>query len=165
MKLSPTSPKIGFKRLAVLICLVASTGMTQGQERVRIKGQVIVSDQVRTDVDLTVDVGDTSCVQVLLFGRGRFEIDALQDERYELRFEQAGSVSKSVLVDTRNVELKLGEKKRTVEFDVVMAPLDTVAPLVYSRPVGKINFHQSNGRMVVERDRTMTTPREVVWKR
>lgn len=128
---------------------------SQASDVVLIKGQVIVSDQVTTAVDLTVDVGVYSCDQVLLFGRGKFEIYAKDGERYELRFEQAGSVSKTVAIDTKDVKKKLGEKRHVVEFDVVMAPMDTVQPLHYAEPVGKINFHKSNGRLLVEHNRRM----------
>ena len=129
--------------------------LPQTSDVVLIKGQVIVSDQVTTAVDLTVDVGVYSCDQVLLFGRGKFEIYAKDGERYELRFEQAGSVSKTVMIDTKDVKKKVGEKKHVVEFDVVLAPMDTVQPLHYAQPVGKINFHKSNGRLLVEHNRQM----------
>ena len=135
---------------------------SQASDVVLIKGQVIVSDQVTTAVDLTVDVGVYSCDQVLLFGRGKFEIYAKDGERYELRFEQAGSVSKTVAIDTKDVKKKLGEKRHVVEFDVVMAPMDTVQPLHYAEPVGKINFHKSNGRLLVEHNRRMVATDQAI---
>ncbi|MBP6643525.1 MAG: hypothetical protein KA186_10575 [Flavobacteriales bacterium] len=128
---------------------------SQTSDMVLIKGQVIVSDQVTTAVDLTMDVGVYSCDKVLLFGRGKFEIHAKDGERYELRFEQVGSVSKTVMIDTKDVKKKVGDKKHVVEFDVVLAPMDTVQPLHYAQPVGKINFHKSNGRLLVEHNRQM----------
>lgn len=138
-----------------LLTLLPSDSWSQTSDVVLIKGQVIVSDQVTAAVDLTVDVGVYSCDQVLLFGRGKFEIYAKDGERYELRFEQAGSVSKTVMIDTKDVKKKVGEKKHVVEFDVVLAPMDTVQPLHYAQPVGKINFHKSNGRLLVEHNRQM----------
>lgn len=138
-----------------MLVVLPFTASSQTLKTVLIKGQVIVSDQVTTPVDLTMDVGEHSCDQVMLFGRGKFEIEARDGERYEFRFEQAGSVPKTVTIDTKNVEKKVGEKKRVVEFDVVLAPLDTVKPLHYAQPVGKINFHKSNGRSLVERNRQM----------
>lgn len=138
-----------------LLAILPFTGWAQASDVVLIKGQVIVSDQVTTAVDITVDVGEHSCDQVVLFGRGKFEIEAKDGERYELRFEQPGSVSKTVTIDTKNVEKKVGEKRHVVEFDVVLAPMDTVDPLHYAQPVGMINFHKSNGRLVVERNRQM----------
>lgn len=150
-----------FAMLLGLLAIVPCACWAQASNVVLIKGQVIVSDQVMTAVDLTVDVGEHSCDQVMLFGRGKFEIEAKDGERYELRFEQPGSVSKTVTIDTQNVERKVGEKKHVVEFDVVLAPIDTLKPLHYAQPVGTINFHKSNGRLVVEHNRQMVATDQV----
>lgn len=155
----------------LMVCAISgavTVGSTQGT--VTLKGRVIVPAHVRTPVDLTMDVGDSSCVFVKLHGRGRFLIETSDTEQYDLRFEQVGSISKTVQVDTRFAERKFGERERHVRFDVMLAPLDTIVPLRYAGPVGRIAFHHSNGRMRVERDRTMVLPGVTVltnepWRR
>ena len=154
-----TSYQRSTARGALVLCAfwcAATVGSTQGT--VTLKGRVIVPEHVRTSVDLTMDVGDTSCVFVKLRGRGRFLIETSDTEQYDLRFEQVGSITKTVHVDTRFAERKAGQRERHVHFDVLLAPVDTVVPLRYAGPVGRIAFHHSNGRMRVERDRTMVLP-------
>jgi len=150
---------------ALSVCAIfgaATVGSTQ--ETVTLKGRVIVPAHLYTPVELTMDVGDTSCVQVELQGRGKFRIETSDNESYLLRFEQDGSISKTVQVDTKYARNKAGDHKRTVVFDVQLAPVDTVVPLRFSGPVGKIKFHHSNGRMHVERDRHMVQPVMVLEK-
>lgn len=145
----------------LLLCLQGS--LSFGQNVVRIKGQVIVPVHVRTPVDLTMDVGDTACVLVELKGRGRFTIETPYAEKYELRFEQEGSITKTVVVDTQYARKRLGDGKRDVKFDVVLAPVDTIVPLRYAGPVGRVNFHHSNGRMVVQKDQHLVNTEVIHW--
>jgi hypothetical protein len=137
--------------LLLLLAFLLGTGLP-AQQLVVLKGQVIVPEHVQNPVELTMDVGDTSCVRVELYGRGRFEIETADLERYELRFEQEGSMTKSVTVDTKNAKKKIGSDKRVIAFDVQLEPLDSILPMKYAGPVGDINFHHSNGRMVIDRD-------------
>ena len=150
------------RQLPLLVMLfMFSTAATQ--DLVRINGQVVVPSHLRSPVELTMDVGDTACVRVQLRGRGRFTIETADTTRYLLRFEQDGSITKSVLVDTRNVRRKVGDKVHHINFDVVMFPVDTTVVLHYAGPVGRINFHHSNGRMVIQRDRTMVNGSVFIW--
>ena len=130
------------------------------QHTVTLKGKVIVPVQLREQVDLTMDVGDTSCVRVQLYGRGRFSIETASTEHYELRFEQKGSVTKTVQIDTRNAVRSARGKKRVVSFDVRMEPVDPVFPMKYASPVGGVSFHHSNGRVLVNHDRNKVIVRE-----
>ncbi|HRH69343.1 MAG TPA: hypothetical protein PLB89_07555 [Flavobacteriales bacterium] len=152
------------KAALMLYALFGAAVVGSTQETVTMKGRVIVPAHVRTHVDLTMDVGDTSCVRVTLQGRGKFRIETSDDELYLLRFEQDGSISKTVQVDTKYAQRKAGVRKRIVVFDVQLAPVDTVVPLRYAGPVGKIRFHHSNGRMQVERDRHLVQPFVVTEK-
>ncbi|MCB0771039.1 MAG: hypothetical protein KDC00_11625 [Flavobacteriales bacterium] len=148
-------------RLSILTAsLFIAMGLT-AQQYVVLKGQVIVPEHIQNPVELTMDVGDTSCVRVELYGRGRFQIETADLERYELRFEQEGSLTKSVTVDTKNAKKKIGSEKRVIAFDVQLEPLDSILPMKYAGPVGDINFHHSNGRMVVDRDPSKVLTSEV----
>ena len=132
------------------------------QEHVVIKGRSIVPSHLSSPLQLTLVVGDSVCIWVKLKGGGRFEIASDQDQRYLLRFEQVGSVTKVVQVDTRFAERKPGKKKRSIAFDVLMEPLDASQRFSYKGPVGRIDFHRSNGRMEVEKDYARETQSVVV---
>ena len=149
--------KVKLQRTLFVILITGTWSSAHGQDVVVLKGQVIVPAQVQNPVDLTMDVGDTSCVRVQLFGRGKFLIETTNMERYELRFEQEGSVSKSVEVDTRNAQKMVGSSKRVIAFDVQLEPVDQILPMKYAGPVGDITFHHSNGRVLIDRDRTKVT--------
>ena len=127
-----------------------------------IKGKAIVPSHLDTPLQLTLVVGDSVCVWVELKSGGRFEIASDQDQRYLLRFEQVGSVTKVVQVDTRFAERKVGKKQRSVAFDVLMEPVDAAQRFRYKGPVGRIDFHRSNGRMEVEKDYARDTQAVVV---
>lgn len=153
-----------FRYLFVLL-LLPQLGLSLAQSMVRIKGQVIVPVHVRTPVDLTMDVGDTACVLVELKGRGRFTIETPFAEKYQLRFEQEGSISKTVVVATQYASNRVGKGRRDVRFDLLLAPVDTVVPLRYAGPVGKVNFHHSNGRMIVKREQHLEQTEVIHWSK
>ncbi|HMC98057.1 MAG TPA: hypothetical protein VKG92_10395, partial [Flavobacteriales bacterium] len=129
------------------------------QEHVVIKGKGIVPSHLKTPLNLTMVVGDSVCVWVELKGRGRFEIESVEDQRYLLRFEQIGSMTKTIQVDTRFAERKIGSHERTIAFDVMMEPTEMIGRrLRYAGPVGRIAFHRSNGRMEVAKDYSLDMP-------
>lgn len=141
--------------LLFAFAMLASPSMeAQNAERVLIKGKGIVPSHLRSPLHLTLVVGDSVCAWVKLKGKGRFEIESNEDQRYLLRFEQTGSITKTIQVDTRFAERKIGARKRSIEFDVVMEPVNPNYKFRYTGPVGRIAFHRSNGRQVVEKDYT-----------
>lgn len=146
-------------RSAYVYCalLLSTTGAAQGNtdERVRINGRVLVPDHLHTPVDLTVVEGDSTCAWVAVKGGGRFRLEALPDQCYILRFDQAGSLSRAVRVDTRFATRKVGGGPREVKFDVILAPTEELGGLHYTGPVGRIKFHRSNGRQLVARNYSM----------
>lgn len=125
------------------------------QDRVRIEGRVHVPRHIQAPVDLTLVEGDSTCSWVPVRGKGRFRIEAGSDECYLLKFDQIGSLSKAVRVDTRYVERRIAKSRRVVKFDVVLRPEVDTADLHYAGPVGRIKFHRSNGRELVGRNYTL----------
>lgn len=144
-------PRSAYTCSTLLLCTI---GMAQSSvdEHVRINGRVLVPDDFHAPVDLTVVEGDSACVWVPVKGSGKFRLDALPDQCYVLRFDQLGSLSKSVRVDTRFAERKVGRGRREVKFDVMLMPTEEHGDLHYTGPVGRIKFHRSNGRQLVARN-------------
>ena len=150
---TPTSPlRTRNLSLVLMLTLMTMAAMSaQAQDRVKIKGKGLVGSHVRTPLHLTMVVGDSMCAWVNVKRRGRFAIESEEGQQYLLRFEQSGSVTKIIKVDTQYAERKIGSKRRTVEFDVVMEPVSADRQYRYVGPVGRIAFHRSNGRQEVER--------------
>lgn len=144
--------------LLFLAMLALPHVQAQDDQLVVIKGKGIVPSHLRSPLHLTLVVGDSVCVWVKMKGKGRFEIETDQEQRYLLRFEQTGSVTKVVQVDTRYAERKIGSRKRAIEFDVMMEPVNPNYKFRYTGPVGRIAFHRSNGRQQVEKDYTKELP-------
>lgn len=146
-------------RSAYVYCalLLSTSGAAQGNadEHVRINGRVLVPNHLHAPVDLTVVEGDSTCAWVPVKGSGRFRLDALPDQCYVLRFDQAGSLSKAVRVDTRFAARKVGRGRRKVKFNVMLVPTEEHGDLHYAGPVGRIKFHRSNGRQLVARNYSM----------
>lgn len=138
----------------LLLCTV-SMAQSSADEHVRINGRVLVPDHFHAPVDLTVVEGDSSCVWVPVKGSGRFRLDAAPEQCYVLRFDQAGSLSKSVRIDTRFAARRVGRGRREVKFDVMLVPSVEHDDLHYTGPVGRIKFHRSNGRQLVARNYSM----------
>ncbi|MEO8589088.1 MAG: hypothetical protein ABI432_06960 [Flavobacteriales bacterium] len=158
-QLRPTNASLLLAPLMfVLVTLSALPTRAQEQDRVVIKGKGIVPSHLRSPLHLTLVVGDSVCVWVKLKGKGRFQVESNEDQRYLLRFEQAGSVTKIIQVDTRFAERKVGSHKRAVEFDVLMEPVNPNYKFHYAGPVGRINFHRSNGRMGVDKNYVRELP-------
>ena len=144
--------------LLFAIAALAVMPVKAQEDRVVIKGKAIVPSHLRSPLHLTLVVGDSVCVWVKTKGRGRFEIESNEDQRYQLHFEQTGSVTKVVQVDTRFAERKIGANKRSIEFDVMMEPVNPNYKFRYTGPVGRIAFHRSNGRQQVAKDYTKELP-------
>lgn len=144
--------------LFVMVMLASSHAQAQLTEHVVIKGRGIVPSHLRSPLNLTLVVGDSACVWVKMKGKGRFEIGTDKEQRYQLRFEQTGSVTKVIQVDTRYAERKVGSRKRVIAFDVMMEPVNPNCRFRYTGPVGRIAFHRSNGRQQVEKDYARELP-------
>ena len=67
------------------------------------------------------------------------------DDRYTLRFSQAGTITKEVVVDARKACRTGNRHDRKVEFDVVLFADATDQALRFSAPVGIIEFRSSKG--------------------
>jgi hypothetical protein len=135
--------------LVTWCCLACS-----GQVNVKLKGRMHAVDhgQERSTIVLVNGAGDTLHVRNTRSGRFSFRVAA--GDSYALAFQQPGSITKEVVVDTRGVQLqRLCRKNKRVEFDVMMVGGDSQVRLRYVRPVGSITLVPESGRLLVERDR------------
>ncbi len=77
------------------------------------------------------------------------------NEVYDLTFQQPGSLTKTVQVDTRSaVRPYTVNKTRKIEFEVIMEPEDA-QEMKYANAVGSIDFSDRTGRMYVAYDHSM----------
>jgi hypothetical protein len=127
-----------------------------GQMPIKLKGRMHAIDtgEGRASVALVNGTGDT--LQVRKTRSGRFAFRVAAGDSYTLAFQQPGSVTKEVVVDTRGIHRhRLRKKHQRIEFDVVMVGGDPHVHLRYLKPVGSISFVPDNGRMVVEHDQAL----------
>jgi hypothetical protein len=145
--------------LAVLITyamVMACTCKAQERpDRVVIKGQVLVDDDVRNGSLEVVEVDNRVCVPLLVHPDGRFELVLAAGEKAYLRFEKEGYITKEVLVDTKNANLtrEALRKNKLLRFAVQMVPNLPDRSLAYVAPVGYISFLKGTGLMKVRYDR------------
>jgi hypothetical protein len=138
------------RRTLVGIALLAASSACVAQTTVRIKGQVHAPEHERVTITLLDAAGDT-LAQHHRPG-GHFNFRAPAGKAYRVRFAQPYSLTKEVVVDTRNAHRSPGQYKvRRVGFDVVMEPGDPHVHLQYAGPVGSMAFRENDGRLIVER--------------
>ncbi|MEO8589089.1 MAG: hypothetical protein ABI432_06970 [Flavobacteriales bacterium] len=145
--------------LITLLMFAALTANAQG--RVIIKGQVLATTHTDLPVVATLEASNGETMTVLLERDGAFEVDVPNDDRYQLRFAQLGSTTKTIEVDTRDAFCKTSGKHRTVEFDVLLSAADSGDLLRYAGPVGRIAFDASNGELTVAHQYVLVMPTSV----
>lgn len=97
----------------------------------RAYGEIIASDGERMPLDIRPN--------------GRFWVSAPTDDRYTLRFSQAGTITKEVVVDGRKACEAGNYRDRKVEFDVLLFADASDQAMRFSAPVGVIEFRSSKG--------------------
>lgn len=122
----------------------------QMEARVVIKGQVFTPSGNASITYACLTAGNGEEMEVVIRPNGRFWVNAPENERYTLTFEQHGSYTKQVVVDARHAARSVNRKKdRVIAFDVVLHIDDSDGGQRYDGAVGRIAFHHSNGRMKV----------------
>ena len=135
----------------LLLFLFSATLMLGQQER-----RVVMMGRVSAPV--TDGHGAHACLisvngeemDIIVRANGKFWVNAPEAERYTLRFEQNGCMTKDVVLDGHHAARAVSKKKeRVIAFDVKLHADDTEQAMQYDGPVGQITFHKSNGRMKV----------------
>lgn len=111
-----------------------------------------VADGITHDVIVEVEVNG-----VKDWGRpdmdGRVEFVLPANEVAMLHFRKAGHLTKTVKVDTRNMQDgPYKGKRRSINFEVVMERTSDQPGMAYAGPVGTITFEAGDGEMTVETD-------------
>ena len=84
---------------------------------------------------------------------GRVEFVLPTNEVALIHFHKPGHISKSVKVDTHNMQAGAFKgKRRSIDFGVVLEPASEQPGLVYAGPVASIGFDATAGEMTVETD-------------
>ncbi len=122
-------------------------------EAVLLTGWLHADNLNMADVTVAVEVGGQSMAAIVA-ENGRFTISLPANTAAVLRIEKPGHLTKEVTVDTRF--LKDGEvgqqRKRHVNFAVILDPVRLMGGLVYPGPVGTIGFDAGGGCVAVARD-------------
>lgn len=143
----------GTKIIAALALGIASiSGEAYAQPSVKVKGYVNAPEEIREPVKISVqnEAGDIVWQKTKRHPGMKFKVPA--GEVYEIKFEQPGSLTKVVEIDTRHaVRPYTRNQTRPVKFEVIMEAADQ-EKIQYAGPVGKIDFSERNGRMDVEYD-------------
>lgn len=113
-----------------------------------------VEDYTMADVTVAVEVNGSSTEVGRVTENGRFTVSLPADADVVLRFEKPGHLPKEVVVDTHHAqEGEVGQKRRHVEFAVIMDLERHMAGLTYPGPVGTLSFDNGGGCLAVAHDR------------
>lgn len=135
---------------ALLFLFSATLMFGQQEARVVIKGQISAPETDGQGAWACLKAVNGEEMDVVVRGNGKFWINAPEAERYTLQFSQNGCMTKEVVVDAHHASKSVSAKKdRVILFDVVLHEDDTQGELRYDGPVGRVDFHKSNGRMKV----------------
>lgn len=129
--------------------------------QVEIRGELLLAGTERVGNLEVVELDNRVCVPLHIRPNGRFTLKLAAGNKAYLRFEQAGYLTKEVLVDTRNANLtrQAARKNSTLHFAVQMTPELPDKELAYAGPVGIITFRKGTGLMKVSYDRSMVRNR------
>ena len=133
---------------------VAMVSASQAQ-RVKMTGDVNAPEENKEPVKITIMNAAGEMIWQKTRTHPSFKVTLPANEVYDLTFEQPGSLTKTVQVDTRSAVRSYTVKKtRKIEFDVIMEPMD-LQELKYAGPVGSIDFSDRTGRMYIGYDYSM----------
>ena len=125
------------------------------QPCVKVKGYVNAPEEIKQPVRITVlnENGELIWQKRKQHPGMKFKLPA--GSTYAITFEQPGSLTKTVEIDTRHAVRTFTKRKiRPLSFEVIMEPKDP-RDLRYAGPVGKIDFSQRTGRMDIDYDYSM----------
>ncbi len=143
------------KMLAAIAAIGLLGNVAQAQPCVKVKGYVNAPEEIDEPVRISVldPQGQLVWQKVKHHPGMKFKLPA--GSVYAVTFEQAGSLTKTVQIDTRNAVRPYTKKQtRPVNFEVIMEPIDR-QEVRYAGPVGKIGFSERTGRMGVDYDYSM----------
>jgi hypothetical protein len=149
----------GYPKMSALLLAVGMIGAVQAQE-VKIAADINAPEENNEPVTMTIMNSRGDVVWQRTRMHPSLNVSLPANEVYDLTFEQKGSLTKTVQVDTRSAVRPYTVKKtRKIEFDVIMEPEDMQA-LKYAGPVGSIDFSDRTGRMYVGYDYAMEPVRK-----
>ena len=122
-------------------------------EAVILTGWLHADNLNMADVTVAVEV-DGTVVSAIVAENGHFTVSLPANTEAVLRIEKPGHLPKEVVVDTRFV--KNGEvgqqRKRHLNFAVILDPVRLMGGLVYPGPVGTIGFDEGGGCVAIAHD-------------
>lgn len=119
-----------------------------------IRGWLHADGRDLSHAQVVVEVNNEVCVRSIILRNGRFEFSLPVGATARLVFEEPGSLTKEVLVDTRNAlaSAKARMANKLVKFDVVLDPVEKHTGRTYAGPVGQLRFVKGSGVMIVKHD-------------
>lgn len=131
---------------ALFILLFLFANAATAQSRMVIQGTVITAPGQDMPVQAELVASSGEHMDVVIRSSGKFRVNAPADDTYVLRFFQAGSVTKEVVVDARAASAPGSYKLRKVRFDVALHSVDPREAARYVAPVGRIEVRAGGGR-------------------
>jgi len=131
---------------------------TPAQRTLVISGRATTIDgpERATSVTLLSGCGDTLAIRSSSTGHFHFRVP--HHATYVVHFEQAGRLTKEVVVDASQMPLtRNAYRLRHIRFNVLMEEGDPSVHLRYANPVGYIGFRPRSGRVNVVYDYAMET--------
>lgn len=131
--------------LFTLLFLFAFT-VTRAQGNLVLKGVVMHPEEntARPYAEIIGSNGEHMSLEIR--PNGKFWVCAPANDKYIIRFMQAGCVPKEVMVDARHATSASAHNDRKFEFDVVLTADDGEQAMRFNSPVGRVEFHSSTGR-------------------
>lgn len=158
--------RTGIASLAILMGLfvsersVAAPPPSIHMNQVALTAWLDVEGGSATDVIVEVHVNGTKD-----WGRpdenGRVDLMLPADAVAMISFRKPGHLTKTVSVDTHNMEAgAFNGKQRSLTFGLKLETVKGSEGLVYAGPVGMLAFNAANGDLMVERDQLLVPERQ-----
>lgn len=128
---------------AILFIFAVTASRAQGQ--LVMKGRVLTAETTELRACAEIIADDGGHMPLVIRPNGRFWVCAPANDRYTLRFSQAGMVTKEIVVDGRKTGATGKSRDRKVSFDVMLFADRNDRSMRFAAPVGVIEFRSTKG--------------------
>jgi hypothetical protein len=134
-----------FAAIFFTLLFIFAVTASRAQGQLVMTGKVLTAEATGFRAYGEIIASDGGRMPLAVRPNGRFWVCAPADDRYTLRFSQAGTITKEIIVDGRKACGTGKCRDRKVEFDVLLFADAGDQVMRFSAPVGTIEFLSTTG--------------------
>ena len=134
-----------FAAIFFTLLFIFAVAASRAQGQLVMTGKVLTAESTELRAYAEIIASDGERMPLVIRPNGRFWICAPADDRYTLRFSQAGMVTKEIVVDGHDACAARKGRDRKLEFDVMLFADRSDQAMRFAAPVGIVRFRSAKG--------------------